>query len=374
MRIRHLLCIVLLASTTGTWAQMFPNRNLYDVWITAEAFLNAGKFDQAIKLYQGGQNVPLFQDRLKAAKSLQTLFENAERLYQSKRYDQALEMFSKYREIDRDLHVPVFDDRIQSCLRQLDKVLVKKLNESTRVVAGFEWAYKGERQLSALDTVAARKSFAKAAQLGGSLNSTLREQYKEGQQAVSALATWGREYRQALATNDSERALDLLRRYRSASRYIINSLEFEIRSKEEQAAGKGSGNLNVQVKAYAEACRTEELFYYLKSHPDALAAGDSAMELIGEYQRIEGDITLLKKDPGNREFLESAYKSLIVKGAQIPQVGGLIQSCAKNSYYDYLVNLALINEKAGDDTGETSKYQEAGEVYGGSPPTGAEAI
>ncbi len=348
-------------ATSGAKAQMFQNRNLYDVWITAESYLNAGKFDQAITLYEGVSNVPQFQRRLKTAKNMQALFGNAERLYRLKKYDQALEMFSKYHELDRDLRVAVFDSRIESCLRQLDKVLVKKLNESTRVVAGFEWAHKGDRQLALLDTVAAGKSFAKAAQLGGSLNTTLREQYKAGQEAVENLRNWGKEYRQALATNDNARALELLRSYRTVSKFIINALEYEIKSREEKYAQNEIAAMEPakQLQAYALDCRIDDLFYFIKNNPRAMVSADTATRLLGEYLQVEGDIAQLKKDPGNRVFLESAYKSLISKASQVPGVGREVESCARRSYYEYLVNLALINEKAGDETGESSKYQEA---------------
>jgi hypothetical protein len=347
-------------ATSGVKAQMFQNRNLYDVWITAESYLNAGKFEQAITLYEGASNVPQFQRRLKTAKSMQALFGNAERLYRLKKYDQALEMFSKYHELDRDLRVAVFDSRIESCLRQLDKVLVKKLNESTRVVAGFEWAYKGDRQLALLDTVAAGRSYAKAAQLGGNLNATLREQYKEGQKAVENLRNWGQEYRQALATNDNARALELLRSYRTVSKFIINTLEYEIKSREEKYAQNGAAmGPTKQLQAYALDCRIDDLFYFIKNNPRAMASADTATRLLGEYLQINGDIAQLKKDPGNRIFLESAYRSLISKASQIPGVGREVESCARRSFYEYLINLALINEKAGDETGENGKYQEA---------------
>jgi len=360
MRIRILLTFLLVTlGVVSGWAQLFPDRNLYDIWISAEKQLNAGRFTNAIMLYEGRQGIPEFQNRLKTAQSLQALFQVAERLYRAKKYAEALEEFSKYRAIEKNIQIAIFDSRIQSCLQQVEKTLIKKLNENIRIIAGFEWAYTGEQQLSVLDTASAQKSFSKARRLGGNLNATLREQYQAGLRATESLQAWGESYRQALLDNEEDKILAELKAYRSASKYIISDLENEIKTKGEAKLFAQNSNPLVVMARYADDCRTSELLYYAKQKRQVITNADLIIDRISEYRQIEADIELLNKDAGNRVFLESAYRSLMDKGSQIPQVGLAVQLCAKKSYGGYLVNLAIINEKAGDENNVRTNYEEA---------------
>ncbi|WP_373331306.1 hypothetical protein [Salmonirosea aquatica] len=355
--------MLLFISSSKGWCQLFQNRNLYDIWITAEQYADAGKFNEAIKLYEAAPQVPEFARQLKITRQLQTVFQTGERLYRAKKYAEALEAYSKYREIAPNLHTAILDARIQTCLQQLDKVLVKKIAESTRVVAGFEYAYKGDTKLLELDTLAALGYYNKARQLGGNLNQTLREQYLAGLQSVKALRKWGEDYRRIAVTEDKALTLDILRKYRSASKYIISTLEYEIKSAEEgQRAILGSrsqGNPTERMNQYAQDCRIEDLAYFVKNNSSFIPQAVSTSRLVDEYRAIEGDIARLLKDPGNGPFLESAYRNLIEKAGQIPSVGGTIQLCAKKLYFEYLYGQAVWSEKEGLENGDKTRYQEA---------------
>ncbi|GAB2780748.1 hypothetical protein GCM10027275_25390 [Rhabdobacter roseus] len=360
MRIKRLLYLFFaLTLAQSAQAQLFQNRNLYDVWITAEYKLNAGRFEEALKLYETAPEVPEFRKRLATARELHALFQQAERLYRSQKYAEALEIYSQYRAVDKALEVAVFERRIQACLQQIDKVLSKKLSESTRVVAGFEWAYKGERQLSVLDTAGALRSFTKARQLGASLNSTLREQYQEGLREVQAMRDWGAAYRQALETRDPERIAALLRTYRLVSKYIIGTLEYEIKSQEEILSGGNAQDPATRLQRYAAECSSENLLNYIRNNQAQLTRAHDMLEVLREYRQIEANIAGLKKDPENGAFLESAYNSLIHKGTQVPQVGTFLQLCAQKEYYHYLMQAARQLEKEGDESTQKDKYEAA---------------
>ncbi len=337
---------------------MFQNRNLYDIWITADRYVDAGKFEEAIKLYEAAPQVPEFARQLTVTKRIRTTFQAGERLFRAKKYAEALETFSRYRDIAPDLHVALLDDRIQACLYQLDKVVVKKLAESTRVVAGFEYAYKGDKKLMELDTLAALNHYTKARQLGAGLNPTLREQYLEGLKSVKALRSWGDEYRLTVATQDKARMLDVLRTYRSASKYIISALEYEIKRTEEGEKA-GLGTPVERMKQYALDCRIEDLAFFIKSSPRLVAQAPKLSQTLIDYLSIEQDIARLGKDAANGYFLESAFQNLIAKAQEVPEVGEVIQVCAKRKYFDYLFAQARLSEQNGLASGDKSQYREA---------------
>lgn len=352
----------MFSSTVG-WGQLFQNRNLYDIWITADRYVDAGKFEDAIKLYEAAPQVPEFARQLKITKRIQTVFQAGERLYRARKYAEALETFSRYRDIAPDLHVALLDDRIQACLYQLDKVVVKKLAESTRVVAGFEYAYKGDKKLMELDTLAALNHYTKARQLGAGLNPTLREQYLEGLKSVKALRSWGDEYRLTVDTQDRARMLEVLRTYRSASKYIIHALEYEIKSAEEGVSTRLGTSASVnpveRMKQYALDCRIEDLAYFIQSNSRLIAQAPKISRSLTEYLSIEQAIAKLGSDVGNESFLESAYQNLIAKAQEVPEIGEAIQVCAKRKYFDYLFAQARRSEQLGRETGDKSQYREA---------------
>ena len=362
VRLLLLFLLVLIASKKG-WAQLFQNRNLYDIWITADRYVDEGKFDAAIKLYEAAPQVPEFARQLTLTQRLKTVFQDGERLYRAKKYAEALETFSQYRTIAPDLHAAILDKRIQACLQQLDKVVVNKLAQSTRVVAGFEYAYKGDKKLMELDTLAALSHYTKARQLGAGLNPTLREQYTEGLRWVKALRSWGDEYRRTTATNDKGRTLEVLRGYRSASKYILSGLEYEIKSAEEGEkaflATTSQGKPGERMIHYALDCRTDDLAYFIKSNYRIIPQAAKLSQTLADYQAIERDIAWLTKNEGNPDFLESAYRNLITKAVEIPGVSEAMQRCAKKRYFDYLVEQARLSEETGIATGENNDYREA---------------
>lgn len=357
-----LLCAIVLATLTEGQGQKFVNRNLYDIWITAGEHLDAGRFEDAIRLYEVAPTVPEFAKRLTASRKIQTVFQNGERFYRARRYPEALEAFSRYRMIDPTLQVAILDSRILDCLQELDKKLTAKLDATTRVVAGFEWAYKGEQQLSVLDTVAAKRSFTKAKQLGGGLNTTLREQYQQGLQSVKSLGSWGDAYHRT-AKKDGSHSLGNLRAYRSASRYIVSELEYEIKSAEEgekaTLVASSATALADRMEGYAQECRIEDLYFFVKNNRKLIPDADTLAGRIADYRRVESDVMRLKNNPANRPFLESAYGSLLETAARIPQLGPAVLSCAKKNYFEDLVEVARIAETQGDETAEKEKYHNA---------------
>ncbi len=357
-----LLCALVLATLTDGLGQKFANRNLYDIWITAGEHLDAGRFEDAIRLYEVAPAVPEFSKRLSTTRKVQAIFQSGERFYRARRYPEALEAYSRYRTIDPTLQVAILDGRILSCLQELDKKMAAKLDATTRVVAGFEWAYKGEQQLSVLDTVAAKRSFTKAKQLGGGLNTTLREQYQQGLQSVKSLGAWGQAYQRS-ARNDGTHSLENLRAYRSASKYIISELEYEIKSVEEgekaKLAASSATALADRMQNYAQECRMEDLYFFVKNNRKLIPDADTLANRIAEYRRVESDVTKLKNDPDNRPFLESAYESLLKTASRIPQVGMSVSLCARKNYFGNLTEAARAAETLGDETGEKGKYREA---------------
>jgi len=357
-----LLCAIVLAALTEGLGQKFANRNLYDVWITAGERLDAGRFEEAIRLYEVAPAVPEFTKRLAATRKIQTVFQNGERLYRARRYPEALEAFSRYRTIDPTLQVQVLDDKILACLQELDKKLAARLEASTRVVAGFEWAHQGEQQLAVLDTVAAKRSFTKARQLGGGLNTTLREQCQQGLQAVKALGAWGNIYRQP-AQQDGSQALENLKAYRSASKYIISGLEYEIKSAEEgkkaTLATSSASDLANRMQSYAQECRIEDLYFFVKNNRNLIPDADSLADRITDYRRVESDVARLKKDPANHPFLASAYESLLEMAVRIPQVGPGVLACARKNYFEDLMVAARTAEVQGDETAGKMGHREA---------------
>ncbi len=363
MRIKLLSLFLILLWPICATAQVFPNRNLYDVWLTAEKYLDQGKFAEAAKLYESAPTVAEFSNRLLTTRKLTAIYQSAERQYRARNYAQALQIYSQYRSVDPGLNVAILDERIQACLRQLDKVLVRKLDQSTRVVAGFEYAYEGGQHLAVLDTVAARKDFAKARQLGGSLNATLRKQYQEGLRVTDALGNWGQRYRAAKKSESPERILQALKAYRSTSKYIVESLEYEIKSAEEgeRAVLERSSNVDPggRMVKYAEECRIEDLYFFVEKNHLVIRESGLLIGALSRFRELNDRITAFEKSPGNEGLLESAYTELVDLAREVPQVGQSLVVCAKKRTYPFLIAQAASLEKIGDDNADKTRYAEA---------------
>ena len=82
-------------------------------------------------------------------------------------------------------------------------------------------------------------------------------------------------------------------------------------------------------------------------------------QTLADYQSIARDIAWLTKTGGNPDFLESAYRNLIAKAVEIPEVSEAMQRCAKKKYFDYLMEQARLSEETGIATGENNDYREA---------------
>ena len=114
-----------------------------------------------------------------------------------------------------------------------------------------------------------------------------------------------------------------------------------------------------RIQGYAQECRIEDLYFFVKNNRKLIPEADTLAARLADYRRVEGDVALLKNDPANRPFLESAYGNLLAAATRIPQVGSAVLSCAKKNYLEDLVGAARIAEARGDESAGKEKYREA---------------
>ncbi|WP_428662978.1 hypothetical protein [Runella sp.] len=370
MRKIYVLFIFLLPLTLYS-QRLFDNPDLYQILRTGDQKLQEGKFDEARVIYAsykvllGGITNDYFENQIKKCNQLKNLYQEAEKSFKAKRFPQALTQYREYRKLmPNSGRLAAFEDRIQICLTQTDKKVVGELRDPERIVAGFEWSDKGQRQIIQLDTSGAQFSFQKAKKWGGTLNTTLQKQYEEGILAVKELKAWGKKVRDAkLKGITEEEEINLLKEGEKISIFKIQPLREKIESIEVATAFPESQSPLITIQTLAKTCKIEQLLSYIKSNKSKIENSDKLLEAIDDYRRIQNEIIKLNpkldRSKDKEALLLSAYESLLKTAANIPFVGNNLSDCAKQEYVATLIELAGFAEKSFDNSGEKGQVERA---------------
>ncbi|NBB19320.1 hypothetical protein GVN20_08150 [Runella sp. CRIBMP] len=365
----YLYILFIFFSYVGYSQRLFDNPDLYQILRTGDQKLQEGKFDEARGIYasykvlMSGATNDYFENQIKKCNQLKNLYQQAEKNFKAKGFLQALSQYREYRKLmPNSDRIAAFEDRIQLCLIQIDKGLVGQVRDLERIVTGFEWSDKGQRQIIQMDTSGAQFSFQKAKKWGSTLNTTLQKQYEEGITAVRDLKAWGKKVREAKAKGiTEEEEISLLKEGEKISIFKIQPLREKIESMEVSTTFPINQSPLVIIQSLAKACKIDQLASYIKLNKDKIENSDKLLESIKEFQNTQNEISKLnpKLDRSKETLLISAYENLLKNAANTPLVGNTLLDCAKQEYVSALVELAGFAEKSFDDSGEKGQVERA---------------
>ena len=331
IKIYLLLILNVLLFSTSKAQELFPKKELYHVWILAEQKLDAGQFDDALRLYNTHKENPSFAMKIRQTSYLKQISSEAEKLRKRGNFAEAVDKYKEYRKLKDVPTLGVFEKKIDECLVEINKGKLTELTAQQRVITGFEWAHRGREKLSVLDTIGAKRDFNNARILGGNRNNILREQYIEGNRITEALANWGQAKIKFEGTNHSKtEELAFLASYRDIRNVDVPSVE--VKMKELKAEMDGNNSL----LAMSKICDTDLLISYVTNHPANTSGSTALLGRLQEFRSTQKKINLLKNNKDNAETVKSAYESLLTWTADFPEeIRGEIRSCIDNEYSSY---------------------------------------
>ncbi|MCF0059204.1 hypothetical protein [Dyadobacter sp. CY356] len=326
-------------SITSKAQELFPKKELYHVWILAEQKLDAGQFDDALRLYNTHKENLSFAMKIRQTGRIKEISSEAERLRKRGNYAEAVDKYKEYRKLKDVPTLGIFEKKIEECLTQINKGKLTELTVQQRVITGFEWAHRGREKLSLLDTIGAKRDFNNARILGGNRNNILREQYIEGNRITEALANWGQAKLKFDKVNHTKvEELAFLTTYRDIRNVDIPEVELEIKALRAEMDGQNS------LGRIAKVCDTDLLLSYVNNHKENLPVSSALIARLNEFKSTQKKINLLKANKDNAATVNSAYESLLTWTEDFPEeIRDDIKFCIDSEYKSYK---ATIPEKA----------------------------
>ncbi|WP_159477883.1 hypothetical protein [Dyadobacter sp. 3J3] len=325
-----ILSIVFLSTTTKA-QELFPKKELYHIWILAEQKLDAGQFDDALRLYNTHKENLNFAMKIRQISRIKEISYEAEKLRKRGNFAEAVDKYKEYRKLKDVPTLGIFEKKIEDCLTQINKGKLTELTAQQRVITGFEWAHRGREKLSLLDTLGAKRDFNNARILGGNRNNILREQYIEGNRITEALVNWGQAKVNFDKTNHSKaEELAFLTTYRDIRN--VDVPDIEVKMKELKAEIDGNNSLT----KIARICDTDLLISYVNNHIENVSASAPLLARLNEFRSTQKKINLLKANKDNAATVKSAYESLLTWTEDFPEeIRGDIKACIDNEYTSY---------------------------------------
>jgi hypothetical protein len=331
MQIKIYLLIILsfsFLSITGKAQELFPKKELYHVWILAEEKLDAGKFDDALRLYNTHRENPNFAMKIRQISRLKEISTEAEKLRKRGNYAEAVDKYKEYRKLKDVNSLAVFEKKIDDCLAQINKGNLTELTAQQRVITGFEWAHRGREKLSLLDTIGAKRDFNNARILGGNRNTVLKEQYQEGNRVTQALSKWGqRKLEFELSNHSKADEAAFLSSYRDIRNIDIPDIELKIKTLKAEADGNGS------LTGMAKSCDIDLLIGYVETNKTRVPASTELLNRLREFRSTKRKIDLLKQNKENLATVKSAYETLLNWADELPEeIKRDVKSCIDAEY------------------------------------------
>lgn len=339
MRIKIYLTIALLCSISelAFSQEKFTKKELYSYWMEAEAKLDAGQFNDALVLYKAYPKDSSFMLRTRQIQRLIDIISEADKLYKKDQFAESLDKLKEYRKLKDIGSLRFFEEKIEGCLNQINKGKLSELTAQQRVITGFEFAHRGREKLSKLDTIGAKRDFNNAKALGGTRNSTLREQYVEGMRITEELSVWGK--KNLNKTNrQPEEEVEALESYRNIRNIDIPEIELQIRELKNGLSGKTT------LPDIAKLCDTDLLIRYVDSHKAEIKTSDFFISRLREFKSTRQKINILKQNKANAETVKSAYESLLSWTDELPsEVREDVKNCIQSEYDGYKTSIPGTN-------------------------------
>jgi hypothetical protein len=351
----YLLFLLTLTSISikSNAQELFPKKELYHIWVLADEKLDAGLFDDALRLYNTHADNPSFSMKVRQIARLKEITSDADKLKKRGQYAEAVEKYKEYRKLKDIGSLAIFEKKIEECLNQINKAKLTELTAQQRIITGFEFTHRGREKLSRLDTAGAKRDFNNAKILGGNRNNILKEQYIEGIRITNELTKWGKDNLARIST-DHNAELATLESYRSIRNIDIPDIELRIKELKTGIAGNNS------LAAIAKLCDTELLIKYVNTNKHSITTSTFLISRLNEFSSTQKKIAILKQDNINSETVKSAYQSLISWTDDLPaEIQSEMKNCIQNEYAAYIS--ALPNQQAADRVPETIKEKCEGE-------------
>lgn len=115
-----ILSVISLSTITNA-QELFPKKELYHVWILAEEKLDAGQFDDALRLYNTHKENLNFAMKIRQISRIKEISSEAEKLCRRGNYAEAVDKYKEYRKLKDVPTLGVFEKKIDECLVQINK-------------------------------------------------------------------------------------------------------------------------------------------------------------------------------------------------------------------------------------------------------------
>jgi len=292
--------ITLLLIHQNSFAQRNLGNDEWNEWEQASKRLEAGDFDAALRIYSL-HDEPNFKNRLKQTQQLKQLYSEGVKLQKNGRFAEAITLLKKHRSMPGIGSLNVFEYRIDECVKQVELSKGRNSSDLEKRIIANELAYRGQKMLRIVDTIAAFRDFTMAKQLGGNL-----PQYEEGLRVTKELRTWGKSYNEskvkALSLEDEK---DLLESYRKIKAVpVLTSIEIKIKSIVAKLDGKNT------LLYFAQNCEADLLFSYLNENKSKLSFSETSMSTLRQYKSMLGKVDSLRADYNNAMTVRSAFFSM----------------------------------------------------------------
>lgn len=327
-----ILVFLILTSARSAWAQeKFAKKELYAVWMAAEEKLDEGQFNEALSLYKAYPKDSSFMLRARQARLLIDVAAEGDRLLKRNQSAEALDKFKEYRKFKDIGTLRFFEQRIETCLQNINKEKLTELTSQQRIITGFEFVHRGRQKLSRLDTVGAKKDFSNAKALGGNRNNILKEQYVDGLQATEGLSSWGKRNLGAVAdARSAEERLRRLESYREIPNVSLPGIEDEIKLLRANLRGDAS------LADIAGMCDVDLLIKQVEANKSRINSSEYFLSRLKELQSIRKKIAGLKESSVHVETVHSAYATLFSWIDELPaDVRQNVKTCIEKEYADY---------------------------------------
>lgn len=334
------LAFLMFAALRPAWSQeRFAKKELYAVWMAAEEKLEQGQFNEASTLYKAYPKDSSFMLRSRQARLLAEVAAEGERLFKRNQFAEALDKFKEYRKFKDIGTLRFFEEKIETCLQQINKEKLSELTSQQRIITGFEFAHRGRQKLSRLDTAGAKQDFNNAKALGGNRNNILKEQYVDGLKATEDVTNWGKKnLGSATYSRSNEEKIKGLESYREIQNVDLPGIEDEIKLLKANLRGDAS------LSGIAEICDIDLLIKQVEANRSTINGSDFFISRLREFQSIRQKIAVLKQSSAHVETVRSAYTTLFSWADDLPaEVRQGVKTCIEKEYAEYSVKYPVIS-------------------------------
>lgn len=338
-------CILLLAYLSAS-AQM--NVDLYRIEKEGDRALTQGRFDDAIEIYKkykiisNGIPIPDLDRKIVSTEELKSFYAEANRAYRSQKYVQSIDKFKQYRKLFPGMSIKSIDSKIEDALVEIERQgKLAELAEKEKIIYGFEKTYQAEKAMENGDLSVAKKLYDAAVASVHQVrerNSVMELATKRIKQIY--LCTGIQERLKTIT--ETKKQIELLESYKSNGGLIVRPLEDRIVLLRLQSEQETPGGVEKELNRLALTCQLDALLIYLKNSDAGLYQPVSKEALYKAIYDFNVDLTEIRNlktygDESQRNrFVFGGYEALIKQADDLQIVGNSVKECLQREYSTFL--------------------------------------